>query len=710
MKGAVIHVALLFVGMPYPMGAARGEAQGQAHPVVKVIGMLEGLMAKTEAMGKVEAGSYAKYVDWCQVQSRTLKNAIEEEKDKISELGDTISGKTKEQKGLETQLEELIEQITDMEASAMKADKMRADEAAVYKDALEDLKGTVKAVEDALDGMKNAGVEQKGLLFAQRKAKQALSQIGAFATEEQRQAIHAFLQENEAAVPSLQAKGDKGAALEKYNFKSGNVIDLLKAMKAKFEDERSGAIKAETNALNAYELSSKARDEARQAALDSKASKEVELGEAKQAISDAKGETENQKADQEADSSSLSETEQSCSTKKDEWEKRSQTRDLELEAMETAIKILAKVTGVRHEKPNNAALPGSPVKLLQIAALDAGADPKLRAVNLLKETAKTVHSQALERLAVAISAHLDGPFDQVNNMVQKMIFRLKDEQTQEDNHKHWCDLELSKTNTMKDNKDDKLEALEAKFQAETASVAQLTEDVKAADTMISDIVASMKTATEIRNEGKTENKEVIDDSEKAQKAILQAIEVLEAFYKDSGMIQEENFLQAPHDLPESPSTWDSGYTGVSDPQNQPNGIISMLKAVNADFEKLEAETRSQETTDQHAFDEQIKTEKIEKARRTQEVEMKGNRKMQKTDLISQIKGTKKNVGSEQEKAVQYLKDLESACISGDSTYEKRKEARDEEIAALGKAQGFLEDAFRGRSAAFLSKAEIHVPK
>merc|ERR1719482_550209 len=116
--------------------------------------------------------------------------------------------------------------------------------------------------------------------------------------------------------------------------------------------------------------------------------------------------------------------------------------------------------------------------------------------------------------------------------------------------------------------------------------------------------------------------EAIADAEKAQGAILKAIGVLEAFYKDSGMIQEESLLEAPVKVPDSPSTWDSGYTGVADPTNQPSGIIAVLKAVNADFEKLEAETKSQETTDQQVFDEQIQKETIEKARRSKEVEMK----------------------------------------------------------------------------------------
>jgi len=344
---------------------------------------------------------------------------------------------------------------------------------------------------------------------------------------------------------------------------------------------------------------------------------------------------------------------------------------------------------------------------LQLLSVGVGADPKLRAVNLLKETAKTVHSRALERLAVEIGAHLDGPFNQVNNMIQKMIFRLMDEQTSEDTHKQWCDQELAKTKAMKESKDDKIEELDAKIKTETAGVAQLTEDVKAADNMITSIVASMAEATEIRTEGKKENTETIADAEAGQAAILKAIGVLQSFYQDSGMVQESSFLEAPVDLPKTPSTWDSGYTGVTDPSQQPAGIISVLKAVNADFAKLEGETRSQETTDQHAFDEQIKMEQIEKARRSKEVEMKANQKMQKVDSIAQMTGVRKNIGSEQEKAAQYLKDLEPACVSGDSTYEARKKARDQEIGALKKAQASLESTMRG---AFLSKAQVHVPK
>merc|ERR1712129_293546 len=130
--------------------------------------------------------------------------------------------------------------------------------------ALEDYKGTIKAMGDALDGVKKASAATKtGLLQAQRKAKQALDLIGNFVTKEQRDAINSFVQDG--AAPLL-AKNSKSDALEKYNFKSGNVAELLEAMKAKFTAEKMAATLAETNSANAYELSSKALDDSRRAA------------------------------------------------------------------------------------------------------------------------------------------------------------------------------------------------------------------------------------------------------------------------------------------------------------------------------------------------------------------------------------------------------------------------------------------------------------
>merc|ERR1719335_1304971 len=316
--------------------------------------------------------------------------------------------------------------------------------------------------------------------------------------------------------------------------------------------------------------------------------------------------------------------------------------------MNQAIKILSKSTGVRTEAPGNPIPPASPVKFLQTMQVVAS-DPKMKAVALLKEAAQSAHSRALERLAVEVAAHLNGPFDAVNNMIEKMIFRLMDEQKKEDEHKLWCDQEIKKTDTMKEDKEDKIDDLKA--------------DIK--------------------------------DAKDAQSSLTNAIAVLEAFYKESGEIPKEpwEFIQKPVNLGKKPSTWDAGYTGVADPDNK-GGIISILEAVNSDFAKMEAETKSQEAQDQKEYEESMKANEIEKAGREQEVSMKTSEKKRRVDKIAELSSTKKNVEAELEKTEQYLEDLKPACVNGDSSYEDRKAARAKEIEALKKAQVTLQDAFK----------------
>merc|ERR1719217_1113731 len=198
-----------------------------------------------------------------------------------------------------------------------------------------------------------------------------------------------------------------------------------------------------------------------------------------------------------------------------------------------------------------------------------------------------------------------------------MIFRLMDEQKKEDEHKLWCDQEIKKTDTMKEDKEDKIDDLKAEIKVETAAVAKLTDEIEAAEKMISDIVTFIKEATEIRQTGKKENALAIKDSEDAQTSLSNAIAVLTAFYKESGEIAKKpwEFIQKPVNLPKNPATWDSEYTGVSDPDKQPGGIISILEGVNADFSKMESETKSQEAQDQEEYEAAMKDNSIEKAGR-----------------------------------------------------------------------------------------------
>jgi septal ring factor EnvC (AmiA/AmiB activator) len=331
-------------------------------------------------------------------------------------------------------------------------------------------------------------------------------------------------------------------------------------------------------------------------------------------------------------------------------------------------------------------------------------DPKMKAVNLLRSVAKVTKAKALERLAQEIQAHLTGPFDEINQMVQKMIFRLMSEQKDEDDHKNWCDKELEKTDEMIENKENKIDELTAKLEEAKADVQELTEQIKDAEETIAEIETHMKEATDLRNEGKSENAISLKDSQDAQKALSNAIAVLTEFYKESGNVKKEEweFMQRGVDLPEEPSTWDSGYTGVAEADAQPGGILTILEETSAGFAQMEADTQSNEAMDQKSYEEDMKDQTIEKARRTKESEMKTQEKKRLSDKIDAMTKSKKHTESELEATEQYLKDLQPACVEGDSSYEDRKAARAKEIEALKEVQGILTDAFK-ESASFLQR-------
>eukprot|EP00928_Gymnodinium_smaydae_P049235 TRINITY_DN3302_c0_g1_i1.p1 TRINITY_DN3302_c0_g1~~TRINITY_DN3302_c0_g1_i1.p1 ORF type:complete len:706 (+),score=218.44 TRINITY_DN3302_c0_g1_i1:36-2153(+) len=685
------RVGIAFLGASASLGGASvlGEgSESDGHPIGKVITMLHGLMDNVKQEAASEEVTYSKFTHWCGNSKKTLEKAISSEKAAIESLESEVEAKTTQSAVLGKQIKKLEGQIGELDASDVSAKAQRDKAAGLYDSASKDYDATIKAIDDAITALSDS----KPAAFA--VVKRAVALVESSATEAQRDSLRAFV----AQRPDLKAAGDEDAHVKDYAFKSGGVIEMLKQLKTKFEDEKLATDKAETNSINAYSLAKDARSNAHDAASASKTAKSEEKGSVEGELIDAKAALEETQNDLDADSKLLGDTEKQCALKASEWAERSSVRKGELEAMQAGIDILAKVAGVRTEAPANPILPASPLdaapSFLQVSG------PTERAVQLLRAAARESHSHALDRFAQQIAAHGPGPFNEVNNMIQKMIHRLMSEQTDEDNHKNWCDQELSKSNSTKVNKEDKIAELTTKIDLGTATVAELTGEIGTNADMLASIESHMAEATEIRETGKRENAASIKDAEAAQTALANAIAVLEQYYKETGMMKKESweFLQQSGvDLPEEPSTWAASYTGVADPAEQPGGIVTVLKKVAADFDKMEADTRAQEETDDAQYKEDMKECKIEKSRRERESEMKSQEKKRLLDKVASMTKTKKAASTDLEAVEQYLRDLEPACVNGDSTYEDRKAARAKEIDALHEAQGILAGAFSEKS-------------
>merc|ERR1719207_371072 len=573
-----------------------------------------------------------------------------------------------------------------METAADKAKTVRDDEKSLYDDEQKNFEDTITAVDEAITTLKD-------------------SKASLLQTDAQKKVV----QKAQALAKTMGKPADKT-----YSFKSGGIIETFKAMKAQFEADKLDSTSAETNKLNAYNLAKKARDTAISTAKDSKKEKEGIKGdkESEKATSEStKSETETALSD---DTATLEQTDKECKTVTGEWEERSAIREGEIKAMDMAAKILSKVTGVRnpdeHEIPKKALMEATSrveqdtasyeAKMAGISFLQLE-DPKTKAVNLLKKAATLAHSKALQKLAQEISS-FDGPFDKIKQMIQKMIFRLMSEQKDEDDHKNWCDLETEKSTESKDDKDEKIQMFKAKISEHDTAIKLLVEQIASNNEKAETITKYMEEETELRNENHAEIVATIKDSQDAQAALTNAIAVLKDFYKESGMIAKEpwEFVQVGSrrdvELPDNPDTWDSSYTGVTDPKSGADGVLTLLDETMQKFSQMEADAKVSDETDQKNYEGDMQAKKIELEETKQDTSMKTTKKDSLQEKMEGLAAQLKHTTSEFDAVVQYLKDLQPACGEGDSSYEDRKKARADEITALRKAQTILEDAFRAK--------------
>jgi len=427
--------------------------------------------------------------------------------------------------------------------------------------------------------------------------------------------------------------------------------------------------------VNSFKLAKQARDAELNAAELELNDCETDKGNTETSLGDHKADLAQVTSDLKGNTDTLAKIEADFRSQSQAYNMRRSTQQGELEAMKQAVKIMSKVTHV--DAPS----------FLQVV------DPRTKAVQLLRETARATKSKALQRLAQQVSI-TDGPFDQINNMIQKMIFRLQSEQKDEDDHKNWCDLELEKTNTSKTHSQETIATLSGELDVLASKIADLTKTQNQKVSDIADYTNQMKELTDMRAEDKTENARVIKESQEAQNAVTNAIAVLEEFYKSSGAVQTDALLQAPVVLGENPGTWDSSYTGAANPKDPQAGILAILERVSADYSRVEADTQASETSGQNRFENEIKELKIQKAKAEEEVKQLGSRISRKQDAEKATKGKHEKRSSQLEAEEQYWNDLQKACVDGDSTYEDRKANRQTEITGLEDALKILKDAFK----------------
>jgi hypothetical protein len=585
------------------------------------------------------------------------------------------------------EIAKLTAEIEEMEEARTNATKIREAEHAVYMKSKTELEETIQSIKDCITAMKE-GMEGG---FLQAKT---LIEAWGGKQEQHSRVMHQFMQKKQKAEPTdYAAKFEgRGGGDATYVAKGGDVTEILKKMLMEYEDDLVALDKSESETKAAYDLADDAKKLAIAASTKSKETKEEVLGEKGQELSNTQSDLKEAQDALLADTTVLTETTTTCKKRADEYEQHQTTRAGETEAMQQAIEILEKVTGVRAPEDK-----GITPTFVQLKSIRRHNDPRAAVAAVLRKAGSSKSAVALSKLADKIEKlggkQMPGSqvFDQIKNMIQKMIFHLMDEQKNEDEHKHWCDKEITNTELMIKEKTEKSNDADSTITQLAEKIQSLKNGIEENQAFIATTEDEIASRTEDRAADKKENEATIADAEDAQTAIAQAIAVLRTFYKESGEVAKEaweSFVQLKAE-PE-PELWkEEKYTGTEGGA----AVIGMLENCATDFAKMESQARADETAHQDEFDTFLTQAQMDKAARTKDTEMKEARKGRFEDKKSAKVESLDHTSKELEGTQQYRKDLEHACEDGDSSYADRKDARASEITALREAQGILDKAF-----------------
>jgi len=628
--------------------------------VQKVVTMLKAMSKKGKVELQDEKVQYAKYAQWCASTKSEKSSAIDEASGKVDVLKADISKAQTDAEVLAKEIEEHNAQIEKITAEQTKAKEVREKEAEDYAVELKDYKESVDAIGKALDTMeKQAGSRPQALM--------QLATGGRHAQEVK-------------ALAELALTKPEAAA---YDFQSGNINSMLKKLQDQFVTELRELEKAEMSKKNSYSLLAES--------LTNQKSTETEDMERKVGVKAKKLELAASKQDEltttssskDADTKYLDDVSATCSQKAADYESNQKLRTDELEAISKAVQIVSQKLSLLEVKFQS--LLQMKRKATSLALLRSTKnDDKLKAklLGFLQGEAQRLKSAALMNLLEPVATAALG---KVKETIEGVIHKLEEQDSQDTEKQTWCASELKSNEKSRREKAVMVDELNADIDLLNASIISLGEEIVTMQRELSDSAQAIANATEIRKQEQSMNAATIEEAQKAQAAVLEAINVLKEFYESSGLgaslLQEKSGSKQP--------AMTGAYGGMTD---ESGGVVSLLETISADFSRLEADTKAEESSAAGEFDKLSKDYRLNKAEKETDLKHLQSSKVEKTSQLA-TKGSELQTGEKElAGAQQYYEELKAPCVKGGAAWKEREEQRKEELESLKKAMKIMSTA------------------
>ena len=323
---------------------------------------------------------------------------------------------------------------------------------------------------------------------------------------------------------------------------------------------------------------------------------------------------------------------------------------------------------------------------------------------------------AFSSVAVALAAKDD---DSKNRPVSKVVSLLKDMQAQlqkeqeEDEDVYdklncWCTTGNKEKTAAIAEAEERINALTASIEEETATMARLETEIKNLEQEIAANEEALNQATAIREKERAafheENKDMLQSIQALKAAVvvlskhnaapeaLMSIStmlghqmrkystILKLSHKQRKVVQA--FVQEPDFMGKSP-TFKQGYG------NQSGEIFGVLNNMLDNFQASVEEAQKEEAAQQKSYDELKAAKEAELAAANSQKDTKSAHLADAQEALAQAKqditDTRNSLGADQK----YLMDLKVKCQESDAEWEERQKTRSDEIQAVSQAIAVL---------------------
>jgi len=654
-------------------------------PVSKVVELIAGLKVKIQADGKVEQGVYDKYACWCESTTARKQNAIQTGETRIEELSKNILELNGHLGSYTAELKNLKDDIVENKETVFKAEEIRHKENTDFvkqKAALEEgiinMNKAIQVLGAGTSGFTPAMMETRMLTVA-------AGVRGAFGLYAKHESDIGFDADKFSSVKSF--LGSPNAMMQSnsphkgtYTTQSTAIQGILEEMYETFQRDLVSATDEETQRQSDFDQLKETKSQDHALLSDTLTKKTKEDGDdAKQLAEDQQERAETQEQVK-TDKAFLETTLDGCKTKADHWAERTRLRTEELAGINQAINILT-------SDEAKATFSSSDTTFVQLNMMSK---KQVEAWKILKKVSSDTHSVKLALLAMRAST--GGHFDKVVSDVTKMIDDLREEEKADMDHRDWCESERKVANSKNEKLEYEMEEIEKAIERLENRNLQLTGDITATETDITDLKAAMATALINRNAENEEFKVALKDDTDAVMLIAKAIQSLSAFYENNDASMSLAQVRK-HKQPEYAEDEDvapaSDFSAANSAGSVTSGIVGTLSMIKEDLENEMKTAREEESDSDAAYRKQLKESQdsmtaMETKINSLKEEISDNKKtIAGHDAVHTDKTNSKSATDG------YLEELRPSCDWIDQNFQSRLEQRKTEIGGLETAKKAL---------------------